>query len=366
MAWAKRFTTRCAPTFPITPAASMRRSAAIAIFWPISCGGCSRTVRTHRSSRSPPIRRCRSTTFCARRGSKSASPRPRVTRKFVLPIDLYAPSRLNSAGIEFGHRKELDALVEKVRAAASAPAKAAPLLDGIDIGGVARPVLSPIDGKTIGEVIEGDAAIATSAMEAAQAGFAAWNATPLADRAACLERAGDLIEQRQARLIALLQARRRQDARRCRRRNCARRWIIAAITRRSARATLAPQAMPGPTGESNELRYRGRGVFVCISPWNFPLAIFLGQVTRRACGRQCGGCQARRADAADRVRSHPHTARGRYAGECASCSYRATARSGARWSPIAHCRGRGLYRIDRGRPPDQPRARGQETARSCR
>ena len=37
--------------------------------------------------------------------------------------------------------------------------------------------------------------------------------------------------------------------------------------------------MPGPTGETNELRYRGRGVFVCISPWNFPLAIFLGQVT---------------------------------------------------------------------------------------
>jgi len=36
--------------------------------------------------------------------------------------------------------------------------------------------------------------------------------------------------------------------------------------------------MPGPTGESNELHYRGRGVFVCISPWNFPLAIFLGQV----------------------------------------------------------------------------------------
>ncbi len=36
--------------------------------------------------------------------------------------------------------------------------------------------------------------------------------------------------------------------------------------------------MPGPTGESNELRYRGRGAFVCISPWNFPLAIFTGQV----------------------------------------------------------------------------------------
>ncbi len=46
-----------------------------------------------------------------------------------------------------------------------------------------------------------------------------------------------------------------------------------------ARISLVPQPMPGPTGESNELRYRGRGVFVCISPWNFPLAIFLGQVT---------------------------------------------------------------------------------------
>src|ERR1700749_2164401 len=37
--------------------------------------------------------------------------------------------------------------------------------------------------------------------------------------------------------------------------------------------------MPGPTGESNVLRLRGRGVFVAISPWNFPLAIFLGQVS---------------------------------------------------------------------------------------
>src|SRR6202000_569001 len=45
-----------------------------------------------------------------------------------------------------------------------------------------------------------------------------------------------------------------------------------------ARSALAPQVLPGPTGESNTLRYRGRGVFVCISPWNFPLAIFLGQI----------------------------------------------------------------------------------------
>src|SRR5690606_24647507 len=41
----------------------------------------------------------------------------------------------------------------------------------------------------------------------------------------------------------------------------------------------APQRMPGPTGERNELSLHGRGVFACISPWNFPLAIFTGQIT---------------------------------------------------------------------------------------
>src|SRR5207244_1630556 len=46
-----------------------------------------------------------------------------------------------------------------------------------------------------------------------------------------------------------------------------------------ARRRLIPRALPGPTGEANELRHRGRGVFVCISPWNFPLSIFLGQVS---------------------------------------------------------------------------------------
>ena len=60
------------------------------------------------------------------------------------------------------------------------------------------------------------------------------------------------------------------------------------------------EAMPGPTGESNVLRLRGRGVFVAISPWNFPLAIFLGQVTAALDGRQCGRGKARRTDAVDR------------------------------------------------------------------
>ena len=126
-------------------------------------------------------------------------------------------------------------------------------------------------------VEEGDEAIVAAAMAAAQAGFALWSATPVAERAAALERAGDLIEQNRGRLIALLAKRSRQDARRLRLGSARGRRLLP-LLRGQARRSLAPQPLPGPTGESNELRYRGRGVFVCISPWNFPLAIFTGQI----------------------------------------------------------------------------------------
>src|SRR4029077_9349026 len=138
-------------------------------------------------------------------------------------------------------------------------------------------VASPIDGHSVGIVREGDEAIARAAMAPAAAGFPAWAATPCEERAAALERAADRLEQERGALIALLQneggktlddalAEVREAVDYCR--------YYAA----QARMNLAPQPMPGPTGESNTLRYRGRGVFVCISPWNFPLAIFLGQV----------------------------------------------------------------------------------------
>src|SRR5207249_3237483 len=86
-------------------------------------------------------------------------------------------------------------------------APAAPLIDGVPLSGRERPVLSPIDEATVvGAVREADAAIASAAMAAAQAGFADWAATPVKTRAAALERAGDLLEANRGRLIALLQA----------------------------------------------------------------------------------------------------------------------------------------------------------------
>jgi RHH-type proline utilization regulon transcriptional repressor/proline dehydrogenase/delta 1-pyrroline-5-carboxylate dehydrogenase len=193
-----------------------------------------------------------------------------------LPRDLFAPERKNSLGVEFGDSAALAALTAEIRAA-PASVTAAPLIDGVSLPGRARPVMSPIDGKSVGAVEEGDEAIVAAAMSAAQAGFPAWSATPVGDRGAALERAGDLIERNRGRLIALLQS---EDGKTLD--DCVSEVREAADYCRyyaaQARRILAPQALPGPTGESNELRSRGRGVFVCISPWNFPLAIFTGQI----------------------------------------------------------------------------------------
>jgi RHH-type proline utilization regulon transcriptional repressor/proline dehydrogenase/delta 1-pyrroline-5-carboxylate dehydrogenase len=171
--------------------------------------------------------------------------------KIPLPGDLFAPARRNSRGIEFGERAALDRLLADVATEAT------------DL----RPVADTSPEQ------------ASAAVAAARAGFAAWSGTPAATRASALEQAAHLLEQRAAHFIALLQreggktlddalSEVREAADFCR--------YYAAQGRRLFGAS---EAMPGPTGESNALSLRGRGVFVAISPWNFPLAIFLGQVT---------------------------------------------------------------------------------------
>jgi RHH-type transcriptional regulator, proline utilization regulon repressor / proline dehydrogenase / delta 1-pyrroline-5-carboxylate dehydrogenase len=197
-------------------------------------------------------------------------------RHISLPRDLYAPARKNSGGVEFGDEAALAGLCAEIERA-TRETKAGPLVDGIMLPGRSRAVTSPIDGAMIGQVSEADAALADVAMAAAAAGFAAWAAVPVERRAAILEHAGDAFEAQRGLLIALMQreggktlddalAELREAVDFCR--------YYAAEARRA----LSPQPMPGPTGESNTLLHRGRGVFVCISPWNFPLSIFLGQV----------------------------------------------------------------------------------------
>ncbi len=179
--------------------------------------------------------------------------RPQAARHsgIPLPSDLFAPARRNSRGIEFGARAELDRLLSDVRAAV-------------------------IDRRPIADATPDQA---RAAMAAARTGFPAWSRTPAATRAAALEQAADLLENRSAHFIALLQAEGgktlddalselREAVDFCR--------YYAAEGRKLFGVDMA---MPGPTGERNALSLRGRGVFVAISPWNFPLAIFLGQVT---------------------------------------------------------------------------------------
>src|SRR5215204_248506 len=121
------------------------------------------------------------------------------------PPDLYQPHRRNSTGLEFGERAALQALVEQAASEGARVARAAPIIGGGARPGLPRPARSPIDGAIIGEVAEADATAVQAAMAAATAGFPAWSATSITERAAVLERAADALEATRARFVALLQ-----------------------------------------------------------------------------------------------------------------------------------------------------------------
>ena len=161
-----------------------------------------------------------------------------------LPRDLF-PGRANSAGLDLADADELARAAANVR------------------------VTSTFTGNDDHEV--------AAAVAAAHAAFPAWDATPVAARAACLERLADLLEANRDALMALCvdEARKTIPDALAELREAVDFCRYYAV---EARARFAVQALPGPTGERNELRLEGRGVFACIAPWNFPLAIFTGQV----------------------------------------------------------------------------------------
>lgn len=196
----------------------------------------------------------------------------------ALPAAVYSDRR-NSDGLEFGHRAELDVLTAGMSAARPDVA-AFPLVPGLKPQGAALAVTAPADAAvTVGHVRPAGAEDVGPAMQAARAGFERWSRSPVASRAAALEKAGDLLEENRDAFMALLSleagktlddgiAEIREAVDFCR-------YYAAQARERFSEATV----MPGPTGEENRYGWRGRGVFACISPWNFPLAIFLGQVT---------------------------------------------------------------------------------------
>ena len=204
-------------------------------------------------------------------------PHPRIP----LPVHLYRSQghdRDNSMGINLANDSQLQALAAQVNAAGAGTWSAAPLVPGATPAGAAQPVTNPADRReVVGQWQAADAATVERALANAVAAQPAWDATPAASRAAILEHAATLLEARMAHYIALCT----KEAGKTIPDGVAEVREAVDFLRYyagQARALFAPEALPGPTGESNMLQLAGRGVFVCISPWNFPLAIFIGQV----------------------------------------------------------------------------------------
>jgi len=142
----------------------------------------------------------------------------------------------------------------------------------------AEPVTAPgITDEIIGHVNKAVDTDVEEALRAADAARKSWEETPVEKRALILEHAADLFQQEMPTLMAILSREAgkcvpdclsevRETIDYCRYYAC------------RARRDLAPVPLPGPTGEYNQLSLHPRGVIACISPWNFPLAIFSGQI----------------------------------------------------------------------------------------
>ncbi len=195
------------------------------------------------------------------------------------PPALYGPQRRNSAGSNLADPLLQAQLRAQLQEAAERAWLAAPVINGKFFLDHQQPRYSPVDHACeIGTVVEATPAQARSAMAAAARAVAGWSAQPAEQRAAILLRAADLLERHCADLAylcmveagrclpdALAEVREAVDFCRYYAEEMRSRWSV-------------PLSLTGPTGESNQLRYRGRGVFYCISPWNFPIALFCGQV----------------------------------------------------------------------------------------
>ncbi len=200
-------------------------------------------------------------------------------RGIVMPNAIYG-LRKDSEGVEFGYSAERDALSKGIAKQSFPMADATALIGGRPGKGAARPILSPVDGVTLaGTVAEASPEEAAVAIDSAAKGFKTWSRMPVEGRAAALERMADLLEENRDRLMALLavEAGKTQADGIAEIREAVDFCRYYALEARSLFG--AGKLMPGPTGEENRYRFRGRGVFLCISPWNFPLAIFLGQVS---------------------------------------------------------------------------------------
>ena len=199
--------------------------------------------------------------------------------RIPLPKALFGAERANSRGVNLADGRELAALAQGMRKAYAATHAAAPIVAGRACAGDTRAIRNPADRTDVlGHVTAASAEVVDAAIASAIAAQPDWNRTPADARAGMLERAADLYEAQLAELVGLCV---REAGKTIPDAIAEVREAVDFLRYYAARCREdfgAPRVLPGPTGESNTLRLEGRGVFVCISPWNFPLAIFTGQV----------------------------------------------------------------------------------------
>ncbi|MCG3721007.1 bifunctional proline dehydrogenase/L-glutamate gamma-semialdehyde dehydrogenase PutA [Vibrio cincinnatiensis] len=205
-------------------------------------------------------------------------------RRIPLPPDIF-PERKNAYGINIDIESEANPFTQQVERYLNQQWQAAPILNGesqlesmIKANILPNVVTAPYDRQIqVGHVFHATHDHVSVAIENAQAAFAHWNQTPVHQRREKLEKLADLLEDNLPELCALCHQEAgktihdaidevREAVDFCR-------YYAKQIER------LSPVAITGFDGKNRQASRQGRGVFVCISPWNFPLAIFLGQIT---------------------------------------------------------------------------------------
>ena len=214
---------------------------------------------------------------------KVSNTTPAAHPSIPLPVNIYGEERRNSGGVNLADETILSALAADIQQFTDYGVRVEPLLAGalnkVDDVSLIPDVDPSCPEATVAQIRNSTETEVDLAISAAVEFARLWDATSVDERAASLDRAADMLEQGLTEFIAL----------------CAReagKTVNDAISEvreaadfcryyaaRGRELFAQPTALKGPTGEHNELSLHGRGVFVCISPWNFPLAIFMGQVS---------------------------------------------------------------------------------------
>jgi RHH-type proline utilization regulon transcriptional repressor/proline dehydrogenase/delta 1-pyrroline-5-carboxylate dehydrogenase len=207
--------------------------------------------------------------------------RPVAHPAIPAPIDLYGEARRNSKGVMLACESEMRGLAAAMQAHAGRRWSAGPILaSGVTQGSEPEPVTNPArPAQPVGQVSNSTAEQVDQAITDALEFAPQWDATPVAQRAEALEAAADLFEEQLPELMVLcaLEAGKTVHDSIAEVREAA--DFLRYYAQQSRLLFAGPESLPGPTGEQNSLALHGRGVFACISPWNFPLAIFTGQVS---------------------------------------------------------------------------------------